>query len=177
MSDESLRYPVGRFVWAGPNTAEQRQQFVEELSALPGKLADLLRHQADEFVDTPYRPGGWTVRQVVHHIADSHMNSYIRFRLALTELQPTIKPYDEARWAELQDARTMPVEVSLQLIAALHDRWVALLRSLTDTDWARQFRHPDMGLVDLDKALALYAWHGRHHLAHIEVAMQQLRTP
>ncbi len=120
-----------------------------------------------EQLDTPYRPGGWTVRQVVHHVPDSHINSYIRFKLALTEPEPTIKPYDEALWAELADTPATPVEVSLTLLDSLHGRWVPLLRSLSGADFARQFRHPELGMVRLDGNLALYAWHGRHHVAHI----------
>jgi hypothetical protein len=118
-------------------------------------------------LDTPYRPGGWTVRQVIHHVPDSHMNMYVRLRMALTEDEPTIKPYDEARWAELEDARTADVEVSLDLLAALHHRWVLLARALTPEDLARRFRHPERGVLTLDQALAMYAWHCRHHLAHI----------
>ena len=120
-----------------------------------------------EQLDTPYRPGGWTVRQVVHHVPDSHINSYVRFKLALTEEEPTIKPYDEARWAKLADTATTPVEVSLTLLDSLHSRWVPLLQSLTEADFARQFRHPELGMVRLDRNLALYAWHGKHHVAHI----------
>jgi len=118
-------------------------------------------------LDTPYRPGGWTVRQVVHHVPDSHLNSYVRFRWALTEEEPDIKAYHEDRWAELADARTAPVEVSLALLDSLHARWVALLRSLNEQEWKRTFRHPQHGLITLEKNAALYAWHGRHHTAHI----------
>jgi len=120
-----------------------------------------------EQLDTPYRPGGWTVRQVVHHVPDSHMNSYMRFKLALTEDEPTIKPYDEKLWAELADTPATPVEVSLTLLESMHDRWVRLLRSLQDAHFERQFRHPELGVVRLDRNLALYAWHGKHHVAHI----------
>src|SRR5439155_19496922 len=118
-------------------------------------------------LDTPYRPDGWTVRQLVHHLADSHMNMYIRLRLALTENQPTIKPYDEKLWAELRDARTLPIEPSLQLLENLHHRWVALLRALSPADISRAYFHPELGVVHLDTTLAAYAWHGRHHTAHI----------
>jgi hypothetical protein len=121
----------------------------------------------DSQLDTPYRPEGWTVRQTVHHVADSHMNSYIRMRLALTESEPAIRRYDQRAWAELPDARTAPVELSLQLIESLHARWVRLLETLTEADFARSFRHPELGLVRLDTNLALYSWHGRHHAAHI----------
>jgi uncharacterized damage-inducible protein DinB len=122
---------------------------------------------SEEQLNTPYRPGGWTVRQVVHHLPDSHMNSYVRFKLALTEDAPTIKPYDEALWANLADSSTTPLETSLALLDALHVRWVRLLKSMTDADFMREFRHPESGLIRLDQNLALYAWHGKHHVAHI----------
>jgi hypothetical protein len=118
-------------------------------------------------LDTPYRPGGWTVRQLVHHVPDSHLNSYMRFRLALTEQEPTIKPYDQALWAELPDSRTAPIEMSLSLLESLHERWVILLRSLTPAEWKRTFRHPELGVVSLERTAALYAWHGRHHVAQV----------
>ncbi|MGE5207232.1 MAG: YfiT family bacillithiol transferase, partial [Chlamydiota bacterium] len=118
-------------------------------------------------LDTPYRPQGWTVRQVVHHVPDSHMNAYIRLKLALTESEPTIKPYDQQLWAELADTRQTPMETSLTLLECLHQRWVMLLKSIADGDWQRTFRHPELGVVRLDTNLALYAWHGRHHVAHI----------
>ena len=127
-----------------------------------------------ERFDTPYRPGGWTVRQVVHHVPDSHMNAYVRFKLALTEDEPTIKPYEEAAWAELADSASTPVDVSLTLLETLHDRWVRLLRSMTEADFARKFRHPQLGVVPLDKNLALYAWHGKHHVAHITSLRQRM---
>jgi hypothetical protein len=118
-------------------------------------------------LNTPYRDDGWTVRQVIHHVPESHMNAYIRFKLALTENEPTIKPYDEAAWAETGDVRETPIEVSLALLENLHTRWVVRLRSMSDSDFAKQFRHPEMGVVPLEKNLALYAWHGKHHVAHI----------
>jgi len=129
---------------------------------------------SQEQIDTPYRPGGWTVRQVVHHVPDSHLNSYIRFRLALTEQEPTIKPYDEKRWAELADSRTGPMEVSLALLESLHARWVLLLRALTAADWKRTYRHPELGVVNLERTASLYAWHGRHHVAHITSLRQRM---
>ena len=128
-------------------------------------------------LDTPYRDGGWTVRQVVHHVPDSHMNAYMRFRLALTEHEPVIKPYDEAAWAELVDGKTAPPEISLALLDALHDRWVRLLRSMTDADFQKQFRHPELGVVPLEKNLALYAWHGKHHVAHITRLRERMQWP
>jgi uncharacterized damage-inducible protein DinB len=162
-----LSYPIGKFKWEGDATDEGRQNLINEIAGTPARVRASVEGLSAEQLETPYRPGGWTVRQVVHHIADSHLNSYVRFRLALTEDEPTIKPYHEDRWAELDDARTAPLEVSLALLDSLHERWVHLLRSLKAEDFARTFRHPDMGVVSLDKNLGLYAWHGRHHVAHI----------
>ncbi len=162
-----LRYPVGRFQSPKEITTAQRAEWLNELEALPGKLTAAVAGLDDQQLDTPYRPGGWTVRQVVHHYADSHANSYVRFRLALTEDRPVIKPYDEQRWAELPDARSVPIGISLTLISSLHERWVFLLRSLDDQAFARTFVHPDNGEMRLDQTLALYAWHCRHHVAHI----------
>jgi uncharacterized damage-inducible protein DinB len=162
-----LSYPIGKFTWEGDATAEQRQQLIDEIAGTPARVRAAVEGLSAEQLETTYRPGGWTVRQVVHHIADSHLNSYIRFRLALTEDEPTIKPYHEDRWAELDDARTAPLEVSLALLESLHERWVQLLKSLKNEDFARTFKHPEMGVVSLDKNVGLYAWHGRHHVAHI----------
>ena len=162
-----LQYPIGRFQWRGESSEEDRRRYVDEIELAPAHLRAAVAGLSNEQLDTPYRPGGWTVRQVVHHVPDSHLNSYARFRLTLTEDEPTIKPYDEGRWAELTDARTAPGEISLALLEALHSRWVLLLRSLTPADFARRFRHPELGTVSLDKYLALYAWHGRHHVVHV----------
>jgi DinB superfamily len=162
-----LRYPIGKFHFAGPLTDEQKQTCLEEIAQAPAKLRSAVQGLSDVHLDTAYRPGGWTVRQVVHHLPDSHLNSYVRFKLALTENEPTIKTYAEDRWAELDDTKTTPVEVSLTLLESLHDRWMRLLRSLTPEEWQRTFRHPDMGAMNLEKTLALYAWHGRHHVSHI----------
>ena len=162
-----LQYPVGRFAWPDAVTLEDRRRFIYEIEQTPKNLRAAVAGLSDQQLDTPYRPGGWTVRQVVHHVPDSHLNSYLRFRLALTEDEPTIKPYDQGRWAELADARTAPVELSLALLDSLHKRWVLLLRSLSAADCSREFRHPELGEVTLEKNLALYAWHGRHHVAHI----------
>ncbi|MBE1446913.1 YfiT family bacillithiol transferase [Paenibacillus sp. OAS669] len=164
---EALRFPVGRFEWNGEITPEQRQLWIEEIEQLPRKLRDAVDGLTEEQLNEPYRPGGWTVRQVVHHLADSHMNSLTRFKLALTEEQPTIKPYDEAAWAELADSREAPLELSLALLDQLHARWGRLLRSLSPEQWERTFIHPDSGVVRLDVNLGTYAWHGRHHTAHI----------
>ena len=161
------RFPIGKFEMPAQVTPARRQQAIEEIAATPTKLRAAVKGLNDAQLDTPYREGGWTVRQVVHHVPDSHLNSYLRFKLAVTEDEPMIKPYDEALWAELADAKTTPIEPSLALLENLHTRWVIFLRSLGPADWARLFRHPDWGRVSLDFALAQYAWHGKHHVAHI----------
>jgi len=162
-----LRYPIGRFAYAGESTEEQRRAFIDRIEATPVRLRAAVEGLTPEQLDTPYRAGGWTVRQVVHHVPDSHINSYCRFRLALTEETPSAKGYDEAAWAELFDSRTAPVEVSLALLESLHRRWVLLLRAMTPADFACTFLHSELGPVTLDRNLALYAWHGDHHVAHI----------
>ena len=162
-----LRYPIGKFSYDGHLTQDQKRAFLDDIAQTPKNLRAAVQGLSAAQFDTPYRPGGWTVRQVVHHVPDSHLNSYMRFKLALTEDEPTIKPYAEDRWAELADTKATPVEVSLTLLDSLHDRWVRLLRSLTPEEWKRTFRHPDLGAMTLEKTLALYAWHGRHHVAHI----------
>ena len=169
-----LQYPVGRFEFPREVSSEDRARFIQEIAETPANLRAAVTGLSGEQLDTPYRPGGWTVRQVVHHVPDSHMNSYVRFRLALTEDEPTIKPYDEARWAELADSRTGRIETSLALLESLHERWVLLLRALSDEDFRRQFRHPELGVVSLEKNLALYAWHGRHHVAHITALRERM---
>ncbi|MDQ6676706.1 MAG: bacillithiol transferase BstA [Acidobacteriota bacterium] len=161
------RYPVGRFKTQDNATAAHRVGWVDQIESTPARLRDAVRGLTRSQLDTPYRDGGWTVRQVVHHVPDSHMQSYGRFRYALTEDAPLIKPYPEDRWAELEDARTAPPELSLALLDALHARWVILLRSLTEAEWGRTFRHPDLGEMDLGKTANLYAWHGRHHVGHV----------
>jgi DinB superfamily len=166
-SMNDLRYPIGKFTYAGPPTPEQKQAFLQQIERAPVRLRTALKGLSQQQLDTPYRPEGWTVRQVAHHVPDSHLNSYIRTKLALTEDEPTIKPYAEDRWARLADTQDTPVEVSLALLDSLHDRWVRLLRSLQPEDWKRTFRHPELGPMTLEKNLALYAWHGRHHVAHI----------
>lgn len=164
MSDP--RYPVGKFHYDGPPDENQRRIFLDEIAQTPSHLRAAVTGLSDSQLDTPYRDGGWTVRQVVHHVPDSHLNSYVRFKLALTEENPTIKPYAEDRWAELADSKA-PVEVSLTMLDTLHDRWVRLMQSLTTEQWKRTFQHPALGSMPLEKNLALYAWHGRHHVAHI----------
>jgi len=162
-----MRYPIGKFHFEGPTSEEQKQSYVRDIEQAPANLRAAVKGLSDQQLDTPYRPEGWTVRQVAHHVPDSHLNAYVRFKLALTEDEPTIKPYAEDRWAQLADTQTTPLEVSLTLLDSLHVRWVRLLHSLKPDDWKRTFRHPEMGLVSLEKNLALYSWHGRHHIAHI----------
>ncbi len=161
------RYPIGPFRWDGDCSPAARLERIRAIEETPAQLRAAVTGLDEMRLDTPYRDGGWTVRQVVHHVADSHMNSYARFRLALTEDTPVVKPYDEARWAELADARSGAVETSLVLIEALHARWVALLRSITPAEWERSFQHPEIGRQRLDQALAHYSWHGRHHTAQV----------
>ena len=164
---EDLRYPIGEFHHAGSLSPAARRQAIARIEAAPAKLRAAVAGLSEAQLDSPYRPDGWTLRQVAHHIPDSHLNSYTRFKLALTEDTPLIRTYQEARWAELPDGKNGPVELSLALLDALHARWVLLLRSLAPADFARTFRHPDHGVVTLDWALDFYAWHGDHHVAHI----------
>jgi len=168
-----LRYPIGRFAARQLVSDQDRHSAIDTIAALPSAIRTVTKDLTDSQLDTPYRPDGWTVRQVVHHVADSHMNSYIRCRLALTEDQPTIKPYDEAKWAMLPDARQEDIGVSLDLIESMHSRWTVLLRSLSDKDWARTFRHPERGVMRLDVNSLLYAWHSKHHVAHINGLRQR----
>ena len=170
---DDLRYPIGKFTFTENLTEEDRERAIAEIAEAPAKLRAAVSGLSEDQLETPYRPGGWTVRQVVHHVFDSHLNSYTRFRLALTEDEPLIKPYDEAAWAELIDAKTAPVDVSLTLLEALHNRWVMLLRSLSETDWQRTFKHPEIGVVSLEKNVKLYEWHGKHHVAHINHLRQR----
>ena len=165
MSD--LHYPIGRFEPVTSLAPAQRVTCIDQIAAAPDGLRRAVTGLDDRQLDTPYRPGGWTVRQVVHHVPDSHLNAYTRFKLACTEDSPTIKTYEEARWAELPEARTAPIDVSLDLLTALHRRWVLFLRLLGPDDFARTVRHPEWGRPTVDFLLAQYAWHGRHHTAHI----------
>ena len=160
------RYPVGKFTWPEKITEQDRRAYIEQIGEAPAKLREAVKGLTDAQLDTPYREGGWTVRQVVHHLPDSHMNAYIRFKLALTETEPTIKPYDQARWAELADSK-LPIEPSLALMDSLHKRWVTVLRAMQPGDFSRTLKHPELGLVVLERYVTLYAWHGRHHVAHI----------
>jgi len=166
-----LQYPIGKFEWIPPENDEQmskrRAHYIEVLLRLPAEVRSAVQDLNQKQLDTPYRDGGWTVRQLIHHVADSHMNAYIRFKLALTEFEPTIKTYKQDLWAELGDSSETPAETSLQLIEALHARWVNLLRSMAAADFARTLHHPEQGTVSLDRMLAMYAWHSAHHTAHI----------
>jgi uncharacterized damage-inducible protein DinB len=167
---ESLRYPAGRLTPPQTITPSMTTSWIQEIAQLPERLRQTVNSLSDEQLDTPYRPDGWTARQVVHHIADSHLNSYIRFKWALTEDKPLIKAYDEKAWAELPEARTADVGLSLDLIDALHRRWVVMLKNLSPADLARSFIHPESGKeIPLGRMLALYAWHGRHHMGHIQL--------
>lgn len=161
------RYPIGPFTPDAEPTPESRKQHIEQIAALPAKMRAALSGLSAQQLDTPYREGGWTLRQLAHHVPDSHLNAYIRFKLALTENIPTIKPYEEGAWARLKDTEQTPVEVSLTLLEALHQRWVVLLNSLRPEDFQRKLNHPESGVQNLDRVLALYSWHGNHHLAHI----------
>src|SRR6185437_9957341 len=167
MTDEQMRYPVGKFHAPVSYTTEDIRKWTATIREFPGRVRQAIIGLNDKQLDTPYRTGGWTLRQVVHHVADSHMNSLLRFKWALTETNPIIKPYEEAVWALLADYR-LPVEPSLRLLEGLHQHWVALLEGFTEEDWNCTFVHPATGdTSQLKKALALYAWHCKHHLAHI----------
>jgi len=170
MSDAQvdLRYPVGKFDKPTKlHNADERRAFVDHIAATPARMREAVAGLSEAQLDTPYRDGGWTVRQVVHHVPDSHMNAYTRVKLALTEDEPTIKPYAEAAWAKLNDVRETPVETSLVLLEMLHQRFDTILRAMSDADFSRTLIHPEHGVITLDWLIAMYAWHGRHHVAHI----------
>jgi hypothetical protein len=169
--DDLLRYPIGRAVLPEQALSQaERTVLIQQLADLPAQLTALARQVGGERLQLPYRPGGWTGRQVIHHLADSHLNCYTRYRLALTEDNPTIRPYDEKAWAELPDVAATPITVSLTLLEALHSRWVTLLHQMSNEEWQRTFYHPGTKRdFTLDQALALYAWHGQHHLAHLKL--------
>ena len=166
MTLEELRYPTGKWIKVPNLDAAGRAPLIEKIAAVPAELGAAVKGLTDAQLDTPYREGGWSTRQIVHHLADSHMNAFIRVKLGVTEDNPTIKPYAEALWAELPDS-TLPVELSLRIIDAVHARWATILRSLGDREFARTYQHPERGSMTLDEALASYAWHGKHHTAHI----------
>jgi hypothetical protein len=164
---EDLRYPIGRFDPRATEQSDDFPQMIDAIAATPRNLRSAVDGLDQRQLDTPYRDGGWTVRQLVHHIPDSHINAYVRFKLAMTEDTPTIKTYDEGRWADLPDTAATPIDVSLQLLDVLHDRWVRLLRAMGPDDFRRRLHHPEWGDVNLALVLRQYAWHGRHHVAHI----------
>jgi uncharacterized damage-inducible protein DinB len=162
-----LRYPTGKLSYHDNLTADTRAALIARVAAAPAAMRAAVNGLNDSQLDTPYRPGGWSVRQLVHHVPDSHLNAYVRFKLALTEDSPTIKPYQEAAWANLADTRLTPVDVSLSLLDAVHQRWVILMKSMSETDFGRPLMHPENGVMTLDRLLQLYAWHGAHHVAHV----------
>lgn len=168
-----LRYPIGQYERRASLTPAERSEAVSQISEAPKRLREAVSGLSDVQLDTPYRPGGWTVRQVVHHVPESHMNAYVRLKLALTENEPTIKPYDENLWSQLPDVHGTPIETSLSLLEALHRRWDVLLRSVPPSDFARRLRHPDVGPMTIDNLVHHYAWHGRHHVAHITALRQR----
>ena len=172
MPDTDLRYPVGKWSPAPAIDEDTRRRLIAEIEALPSQLTAAVKGLDDGKLDTPYRAEGWTPRQIVNHVMDSHLNAYIRFKLGITEDNPTIKPYNEQTWAETEDGRTAAVSVALPVIDGLHRRWVQFLRSLAPAAFARTLVHPERGSMTLDDLLQLYAWHGRHHTAHIT----ELRT-
>jgi uncharacterized damage-inducible protein DinB len=162
-----LQYPIGKLALDPDVTPEKRRRWIDDIVAAPGLFRKAVAHLTDAQLDTPYREGGWTVRQVVHHMADSHLHTLMRFRMALTEDEPAITGYDPAKWGELPDAKTGPVDVSLDLLDAIHARWILLLKFMAPADFGRAFRRPDGQVVTLDRALQTYAWHGKHHAAQI----------
>lgn len=171
---QNKKYPIGQIVLPEIVSNVQIEQWTKEIKMLPQRLRFVLEGCNERDLTSTYREGGWTVKQLVHHLADSHMNSFMRFKLALTEDIPTVKPYDENAWAELPDAH-LPIEVSLNIIGGIHYRWSVLLQSMTENQWTRMFNHPDNGLTRLDHCLALYAWHSNHHLAHIKAALNKAK--
>jgi hypothetical protein len=168
MSIEKLKFPIGTFENPTEITKEILTKWISEIASFPNRLSNEVKHLTNEQLDTQYRPHGWTIRQVVHHCADSHMNSLTRLKLSLTENQPTIKPYYEERWAELVDSKNMPIEPSLKMIDGIHERWIVLLNNLTEVQYQRIFIHPEHGKTfRIDENIGVYAWHCNHHLAHI----------
>jgi hypothetical protein len=166
MTDE--RYPIGKFERRDELGANERRAMIDTIAAAPARMREAVAGLSDTQLDTPYREGGWTVRQVIHHLPDSHLNAYTRLKLAMTEEDPMIRPYDEASWAGLADSQLTPIEVSLMLLESLHARWVTLMRSMSENDFRRTLRHPEhSGVLTLDWLVAMYAWHSRHHVAHI----------
>jgi len=174
---DKLRYPIGRFArLTRPLARDDRARVIDDIESAPATLRQLTAGLTDTQLETPYRPGGWTIRQLVHHVPESHMNAYIRTKLAVTEDSPAIKTYDEARWAELPDVKSAPIAMSLDLLTAIHRRWVVFLRTLPEGEFQKTFMHPEWGRVTVDEAIAMYAWHGRHHAAHVRQALAGVTT-
>lgn len=172
---QNFSYPIGLYDYQGLHTPSQRAELIAQIQSLPQRIRAAASDLTTEQLDTPYRPGGWTVRQLLHHVPDSHANGYIRTKLALTEDTPTIKPYEEQHWAELPDTNQLPIESALSLLDALHTKWVAVWQLMTDEQFARCYFHPaNQQRVSLDEQLGLYAWHGNHHLAHLTALRKRL---
>jgi hypothetical protein len=168
MTSEQLKFPIGKFEKPKTITKDDLLKWISEISTFPTRMKNEVNNLTNQQLDTQYRPEGWTIRQVVHHCADSHMNSLTRFKLTLTEDKPTVKPYYEERWAELADSKNMPIEPSLKMIEGIHERWTVLLNNLTESDYSKIFIHPEHGKeYRMDENIGLYAWHCNHHLAHI----------
>lgn len=174
MDLEKLKYPIGRYQLEDIINKASIDKWIQEIELLPQKLSDAVKGLSTDQLQTPYRPDGWTVQQVIHHIADSHMNAYVRFKLALTEDKPMIKPYEEKLWAELPDSKLVDINVSLDLIKSLHKRWSTLLRHLSEEDLNKEFLHPNSGMKNLKETVCNYAWHGNHHLEHINSLKQRM---
>ncbi len=170
---ETLKYPIGQFEYTDTDSDNSIQTWIQEIEMLPNRLQHIVSDLSENQLDTPYRPEGWMVRQVVHHLSDSHMNGYIRFKWTLTENETTIKPYEQKSWSETAENIGFPISEELALLSLLHQKWVVLLKELTPDDFQRKFMHPESGWYELKKALALYAWHGNHHLAQIEALIQR----
>jgi len=171
---ETLRFPIGRFEADPQPTRAKHKGWIDHIGAVPGELRALVQDLSERQLDTPYRPDGWTVRQLVHHLADSHLNAYVRTKLALTEDEPTIKPYDQASWAELPDASAAPIESSMSLLEALHSRWVVALRAMDGEAFKRTLNHPEHGVITISWIVQSYAWHGRHHIAHVNALRNKM---
>jgi hypothetical protein len=165
--NENLQYPIGKYMKSEHIDKGMRERFIQEIAEAPRELREAVEGLSEIQLSTPYRDGGWTVWQVVHHLPDSHMNAYVRLKLALTEHEPDVKTYKEALWSELPDVKSVPMNISLTLLEMLHTRWIACLRGLAGDTFEKKFRHPVIGLMSLDEQLSLYAWHGKHHIAHI----------
>lgn len=169
------RYPIGTYSPNATPTPESRNRNIQEIASLPDKMRTALAGLSPQQLETPYREGGWSLRQVAHHVPDSHLNAYVRTKLALTENVPTIKPYDEAAWARMKDSEITPIDVSLALLESVHARWVAVLQAMKEDDFRRKWNHPESGIHDMDWLLGLYSWHGNHHLAHITTTRERMK--